>query len=132
MQPHKLRVLVVDDEHLCRWSARQLLARRGHEVEEADSGEAALGKVEDWNPDAILLDIRLPGMNGIEVLTRIRLQRPTARTIVVTAHATLETAVAALRGGAVDFLTKPIDPRELESALARVNVRRPQAQMVQV
>jgi len=125
-------VLVVDDEHLCRWSARQLLARRGHEVEEADSGEAALGKVEDWNPDAILLDIRLPGMNGIEVLTRIRLQRPTARTIVVTAHATLETAVAALRGGAVDFLTKPIDPRELESALARVNVRRPQAQMVQV
>lgn len=131
MQSRKLRVLVVDDEDLCRWTTHQLLARRGHEVEEAASGEAALDKVGLWNPDAILLDIRLPGMDGIEVLSQIRQQWPTVRAIMMTAHATWETAVAALRCGAVDFLTKPIDPRELESALERVNFRHPEAQMAQ-
>ena len=128
MEPRKLRVLVVDDEDLCRWASHQLLARYGHEVEEAASAAAALGKVEVWNPDAILLDIRLPDMDGIEVLRRVRRQRPTVRAIVMTAHATLQTAVAAIRAGAVDFLAKPLDPAELESALARVNARRTQAQ----
>lgn len=127
MEPGKLRVLVVDDEDLCRWAAKQLVARCGHEVEEAASGEVALGKVEHWNPDAVLLDIGLPGMDGIELLASIRRQRPIIPTILMTAHATLETAIAAVRGGALDYLVKPLDPRELESALARVNVRRPQA-----
>lgn len=128
MEPHKLRVLVVDDEDLCRWASRQLLARCGHEVEEAASAEAALGVVEHWNPDAILVDIGLPGMDGIELLRSVRRQRPIVRSIVMTAHATLQTAVAAIRAGAVDFLTKPLDPAELELALARVNVRGPKGQ----
>jgi DNA-binding NtrC family response regulator len=119
-------VLVVDDEELCRWSAQQFLAGRGHEVAEAASGEAALDLVERWNPDAILLDVRLPGMSGYEVLARIRRQRPAVRTIMMTSHATLETAVAALRGGAVDYLIKPLDPVELESALGRVRERAPE------
>ncbi len=128
MEPRKLRVLLVDDDDLCRWASHELLARCGHEVQEAASAEAALRMVELWNPDAVLLDIGLPGMDGIEVLARIRRHRPIARTIMMTAHATLETAVAAIRGGAVDYLTKPLDPHKLESALARVNVRRPQTQ----
>jgi DNA-binding NtrC family response regulator len=128
MDTHKLRVLVVDDEDLCRWVSHQLLARCGHEVEEAASGEAALGVVEHWNPDAILVDIGLPGMDGIELLRSVRRQRPTVRSIVMTAHATLQTAVAAIRAGAVDFLTKPLDPAELEEALGRVNVRGPEGQ----
>lgn len=126
MGPRRLRVLVVDDEELCRWSAQQFLAGRGHEVAEAASGEAALDLVERWNPDAILLDVRLPGMSGYEVLARIRRQRPAVRTIMMTSHATLETAVAALRGGAVDYLIKPLDPVELESALGRVRERAPE------
>jgi DNA-binding NtrC family response regulator len=128
VEPHKLRVLVVDDEDLCRWASHQLLARSGHDVEEAASGEAALGVVEHWTPDAILVDIGLPGMDGIEFLRRVRRQQPLVRSIVMTAHATLQTAVAAIRAGAVDFLVKPLDPAELESALARVNVRRPEGQ----
>ncbi len=123
METRKLRVLVVDDEDLCRWASLQLLARYGHEAEEAGSAEAALGKLQTWSPDAILLDIRLPGMDGIQLLHEVRRQRPIIRTIVMTAHATVETAVAALRGGAVDFLSKPLNPAELESALARVHVR---------
>ncbi len=132
MEPHKLRVLVVDDEDLCRWVSHHLLARSGHEVEEAASAEAALGVVEHWNPDAILVDIGLPGMDGIEFLRTVRRQRPVVRSIVMTAHATLQAAVAAIRAGAVDFLAKPLDPGELESALARVNVRRAEGQAHQM
>ncbi len=127
MEPRRLRVLVVDDEELCRWAAHQLLARRGHEVAEAASGEAALDLVERWNPDAILLDIRLPGMNGYEVLSRIRRHQPTVCIIMMTSHPELETAVAALRAGAVDYLAKPLDSAELESALGRVHGRLPEA-----
>ena len=132
MEPHKLRVLVVDDEDLCRWASHQLLARSGHEVEEAASAEAALGVVDYWNPDAILVDIGLPGMDGIEFLRTVRRQRPVVRSIVMTAHATLQAAVAAIRAGAVDFLAKPLDFAELESALARVNVRRREGQAHQM
>jgi len=127
VEPRKLRVLVVDDEELCRWASRQLVARFGHEVEEAASGEAALRKVDLWNPDALLLDIGLPGMDGIELLVTVRRQRPITRAILMTAHATLETALAAIRGGAIDYLTKPLDPRELEAALRRVSLRRHEA-----
>jgi DNA-binding NtrC family response regulator len=123
VEPRRLRVMVVDDEYLCRWATHQILARWGHEVQEAASGEAALRMVERWNPDAALLDIGLPGMNGLEVLATIRRCRPIVRAIIMTANATLETAIAAIRGGAVDYLTKPLDPGELESALARVKMR---------
>ncbi len=127
MEPRKLRVLVVDDEDLCRWASRQLVARFGHEVEEAASGEAALRTVDLWNPDAVLLDIGLPGMDGIQLLATVRRRRPITRAILMTAHATLESAVAAIRAGAVDYLIKPLDPRELETALGRVSVRRAEA-----
>jgi DNA-binding NtrC family response regulator len=119
MDRGRLRVLVVDDEDLCRWTTGQLLARLGHEVAEAASSDAALDLLERWGPDAVLLDVRLPGMDGFECLARIRLRRPAVRTIMMTGHATVEAAVAALRGGAVDFLVKPLDPAELEEALAR-------------
>ncbi len=127
MEPRKLRVLVVDDEELGRWAAHQLLAGRGHEVAEAASGEAALDLVERWNPDAILLDVRLPGMNGYEVLATVRRRRPAVRTIMMTSHATLEAAAAALRAGALASLAKPLDPVELESALGRVHGQPPEA-----
>lgn len=132
MEPRKLRVLVVDDEDLSRWTAHQLLARFGHEVEEATSGESAVEKVERWNPDAILLDVGLPGMSGIAFLRTIRHRRPVIPTIMMTAHATVQTAVDAMRTGAVDYLTKPLDPGELESALARLCARSLQAKESQV
>lgn len=127
METRRLRILVVDDERLSRWAAQQILAGRGHEVEEAGCGETALAKVQAWNPDAVILDVGLPGMDGIELLARIRRQRPVVRGIVMTAHATLQSAVAALRAGAIDYLTKPLDPAELESALGRVRMRRAEA-----
>lgn len=128
VEPRKLRVLVVDDEYLSRWTARQLLARRGHEVEEAASGEAALEKLERWNPDVILLDVGLPGMGGIAFLHEVGRWRPAIPIILMTAHATVQTAVAAIRAGAVDYLTKPLNLDEMESALARITVWRPHGQ----
>jgi DNA-binding response OmpR family regulator len=96
-------------------------------VEEAASGEAALQVVESWAPDAVLLDIGLPGIDGIELLKKIRWQWPLVRPIVMTANVTMETAIAALRGGALDYLPKPLDAAELHSALSRVRVRSAEA-----
>jgi len=110
---HRHKILVVDDEHLIRWSLEQNLKKQGYDVLVCGSGEDALRLVQDEAPDLILLDIQLPGMNGIDVLERVRDVDAEIIVIMVTALGVLETAVRAMRLGAYDYINKPFNLDEL-------------------
>ena len=108
------RLLIVEDEDTLRESLKRVFAREGYEVEVARSAEAALTVTEEQSFDLIITDIILPGMDGIELLRRCREQNPEQLIIVMTAFASLETAVEALRGGAYDYIIKPIIHEEVK------------------
>jgi DNA-binding NtrC family response regulator len=107
------KILVVDDEHLIRWSLEQNLKKQGYEVVTAGDGEEALRLVREEQPDLVLLDIQMPGISGIEVLERIKEYDEEIVVIMVTAHGGLETAVNAMRLGAYDYVSKPFNLDEL-------------------
>jgi len=109
----KSKILVVDDEQLIRWSLEQNLKKQGYEVVTAGSGEDALRLVREEAPDLMLLDIQLPGMNGIEVLEKVKELEEEVVVIMVTALGVLETAVKAMRLGAYDYINKPFNLDEL-------------------
>lgn len=109
----KVKILVVDDEHLIRWSLEQNLKKQGYEVLTAGSGEDALRLVREDPPDLVLLDIQLPGISGLEVLEKIKELDEEIIVIMVTAHGGLETAVTAMRIGAYDYLNKPFNLDEM-------------------
>src|SRR4030067_3562576 len=103
------RILVVDDEYLIRWTLHQKLMKEGYEVLLAETGEEALGKVKEEAPDLVLLDIKLPGMDGYEVLEKALNIDPNIVPIMITAYEDVEGVVKAMRLGAFDFITKPFD-----------------------
>ena len=117
------KILVVDDEKNIRLSLSQALEPLGLPVETAVNGEEALGKLEDQDVHLIILDIRMPGMDGIEVLRRISEARPDIRVIMVTAYGTVERAVEAIKLGAVDFIQKPFSPEKIRDLTRRVLAR---------
>jgi DNA-binding NtrC family response regulator len=109
----KAKILVVDDEHLIRWSLEQSLRKQGYDVQTAPSGEEALRLIQEDSPDLVLLDIQLPGMDGLEVLSRAKELDEELIVIMVTALGVLETAVKAMRMGAYDYINKPFNLDEL-------------------
>ncbi|OGQ96893.1 MAG: hypothetical protein A2521_04675 [Deltaproteobacteria bacterium RIFOXYD12_FULL_57_12] len=111
------RLLIVEDEETLRDSLQRVFRREGFEVETAGNGEAALKILESSTYDLIIMDIILPGMNGIELLKRCRVQNPRQPVIVMTAFASLETAVEALRGGAYDYIVKPLIHEEIKQTV---------------
>jgi DNA-binding NtrC family response regulator len=119
-----LRILFADDEAHLRDLMQMELPRLGHEVTVCPDGPAALRALERGPYDAALLDMRMPGMTGIEVLDQIRQVSPETQVIILTGHATVDTAVQALRLGAFDYLTKPCKWAELEAILNRIAERR--------
>ncbi len=113
------RVLIVDDEENIREMTRLALEASGYEVGEAANGLEAfaiIGADESW--DAVLLDQKMPGMVGTEVLRRLRVMLPTARVIMMTAFASVDLAVQAMKLGASDFVRKPMTPDILRNAVA--------------
>jgi DNA-binding NtrC family response regulator len=114
-----LHILIVEDEPVLARNLTRSLERMGHSATALDTGEAALTYVQDNRPDLILLDNRLPGAGGLETLKGLRLQDPSLLVIMMTAFATLEDAVTAMRMGAADFVRKPIGLAELELAIDR-------------
>lgn len=103
------RILIVDDEpDLCR-DLKSFLTSKGHEVEAALGGEEGLEKLKSWRPHVVLLDIRMPGVNGLEALPRMKAVDPNVRIIMVTAIHEEEVAKMSVRAGADDYITKPID-----------------------
>src|SRR3954470_926457 len=119
-----LRILFADDEAHLRDLMQMELPRLGHEVTVCPDGASALRALEKGSYDAALLDLRMPGMTGIEVLGKIRQLSPETQVVILTGHATVDTAVQALRLGAFDYLTKPCKWAELEVILTRVAERR--------
>ncbi len=111
--------LVVDDEKTQRETLRTVLESWGHQVQEASSGQKALDLLEGNPIDVILTDLRMPGMTGLDLLGAAKEARPDIDVIVMTAYGSVEGAVQAMKDGAVDFITKPIDLDQLEIVLRR-------------
>jgi DNA-binding NtrC family response regulator len=122
------RVLVVDDEVNMRAVLKGLLEREGYSVEEAGDGRTALEKTRSRGYAAVLTDLRMPELDGAQLLDALRQERPEVPVVLLTAHGSVPTAVDAMRRGAFDFLTKPFDHAELtqvmERAIASRMVRR--------
>jgi two-component system, NtrC family, response regulator AtoC len=113
----KAKILVVDDEKMIRWSLGEALRGWGFEPVEADTAGAALTAFDAEPPAAILLDINLPDASGIDVLRRLRQRQSDAVVIMITANVLVDETIAALRGGAYDFIGKPINLEELHVAI---------------
>lgn len=110
-------ILVVDDEKIVRESFTKWLREDGYRVDSAEDAIATLRKLKDQQWNIILLDLKLPGMDGIELLQRIRETHKNINVIIITAYASVESAVKALKIGAYDYITKPIDPEDLEQLI---------------
>jgi DNA-binding NtrC family response regulator len=117
-------VLFVDDEKSLQELMRAELPRLGHDVTVCPDGKTALKVLEKSTFDAAILDLRMPGMTGIEVLEQLKLLAPDTEAIVMTGHASMETAIDAIRLGAFDYITKPCKLAEIEAVLRRVTEKR--------
>ena len=113
------RLLVVDDEKGIREALVQVFEYEGHDVRAAEDGPDALLAAEPFHPDVIFLDVKMPGMDGLDVLARLRTECPGALVVMISGHATIETAIEATRNGAYDFLEKPLDTDRLLVTLRR-------------
>jgi len=113
---HK-KILVVDDEKLIRWSLVQKFSQWDYDTAVAETGNAALKAFDSENPDLVLLDINLPDIEGTEVLKELKQRRPEIPIIMITAYGSIEDAVSAMRMGAYDFITKPIDDLKIQGTI---------------
>jgi two-component system NtrC family response regulator len=116
----ELDILIVEDEPFQREMLRDFLIKEGHCVSEAESGEKALRLLSRGSFDLVLLDFKMPGMNGLEVLREARKLNPEIDAVIITAYGTIETAVGAMKAGAKDYITKPIDFDELSILIERI------------
>jgi two-component system sensor histidine kinase/response regulator len=124
MRDKKPIVLVIDDEVSMRDSCSQILAKGGYQPEVAENGIVGLEKVQNVNPDLVLIDLMMPNINGLEVLDKIKEYDPSIISIVITGYATIESAVEAMKMGAYDFLPKPFTPDQLRIIIKRGLERR--------
>lgn len=113
------RVLVIDDEEMIRDACAQALRKEGCVVETAEDGETGLAVFDSFSPDLVLVDLKMPGMSGLEVLDEIEKRDPKVVQIVITGFATIALAVAAMKKGAYDFVAKPSTPDEIRAAVGR-------------
>jgi DNA-binding NtrC family response regulator len=119
-----LRILIVDDEDKLRRMLKRTLAQAGYEVAQAADGAAALERLRQKQVDLVLSDIRMPGMDGLELLSRIKRQDPGVEVIMMTAYASVETAVKAMKQGATDYVGKPFNFDELLLKVAQAAERK--------
>lgn len=113
-------ILIVDDERNIRLTMSHALQPLGMPIETAVNGEEALRKIEGEPFLLMFLDLKMPGMDGLEVLRRVRESRPNLRVVMITAHGTVENAVEALKLGSVDFVQKPFTPDEIRGIARQV------------
>jgi DNA-binding NtrC family response regulator len=118
--PALLNLLIVDDERAVREAAREAALVLGYRAAASDSLDQAMRLLESQSIDVVLLDMKLPGASGLEVLRQIKSRRPDIEVIVITGHGTVESAVQAMKAGAYDFMTKPFSLEELKLLLERV------------
>ncbi|MFZ5949970.1 MAG: sigma-54-dependent transcriptional regulator [Candidatus Rifleibacteriota bacterium] len=113
------KILVVDDEHSVRWAFEKALQKAGYEVMLAENGIKGLSLFESFKPDITLVDIRMPEMDGLQMLKRVRELDPEAQVIVMTAYTDMETTITAMKLGAYDFLSKPFNIDECLLLISR-------------
>jgi len=117
-------ILVIDDEEFMRDSCSQILVREGFQAETAEDGNMGLQKIKEIKPDLVLIDLKMPGISGMEVLEKLTEADPKIIPVVITGYATVESAVEAMKKGAYDFLPKPFTPEELRIIIRRGLERR--------
>ncbi len=113
------RILVVDDEKIIRDGCEKVLSKEGWEVRTASSGVAGLEILQERPYDLLLLDLKMPGLSGMEVLQRVKELYPELLVVVITGYATVESAVEAMKAGAYDFISKPFLPDQLRIVARR-------------
>src|SRR5687768_3073370 len=113
------RILIADDEESIRFLLREVMRREGYDVQITDNGERAVQLVRENNFDLVILDVRMPGMDGIQALKEMRHIRPNLVVLMITAHGTTEVAVEAMREGAYDYFNKPFELEEMRIVVRR-------------
>jgi two-component system NtrC family response regulator len=113
------RILVVDDDQSLRWVTQAQLQQSGYQVDAAANAKEALDRIRDAPPDLVITDLMMPGMSGVELLRNIRAEYPEIIVILVTAFGTVENAVEAMKAGAYDYITKPVNMEELRLVVGR-------------
>lgn len=117
--PPRPRVFVIDDDEVMLLSCRRILEKEGYEVETFETGAAGLGRLAAVKPQLLLVDLKMPELDGIQVIGRVRKLDPDLVIAVITGYATIATAVDAMKAGAYDFLPKPFTPDELRLVVTR-------------
>jgi DNA-binding NtrC family response regulator len=115
----KLRLLLLDDEPIVGKTLKPALSKMGCEVEVYENPAEAVKRLEEQEFDIVVTDIRMEGLDGIEVLDRIKKKFPRTQVIMITGYAMMETAREAMEKGAFDFVSKPFEPDELRAVVAR-------------
>jgi DNA-binding NtrC family response regulator len=121
--PSSVRLLIVDDELHVRTSLAAWFRDDGYDVETAASGRDALDSLGERAADILLVDIKMPGMDGLELQRRVRELAPEATVIIMTAHASVDTAILAMKDGAYDYITKPFDPEDVSRLVSKAAER---------
>ena len=119
-----MRVLIVEDDASARRGLTELVRAWGHEAEGAADGQEGLEQITTYRPSAVLADMVMPRMDGLELLRRVKEQLGDLTFVLITAQGSVDTAVAAMKEGAYDYLTKPVDPQRLRTLLSHVSERK--------
>jgi DNA-binding NtrC family response regulator len=117
---HKSKILVVDDEEIMRCSLSDWLKEDGYDVLAVEDGYQALEKIKKEEWDLAVVDLKMPKMDGIEVLKKVNKSKPGLPVIIITAYATVDSAVMAIKEGAADYIVKPFNPEEISRVVARL------------
>ncbi len=124
MKTENAKILIIDDEQFMCDSCRQVFIKDGYQVDIANDGITGIKKIKEFKPNLVFVDLKMPGMSGMEVLEEIKKIDPTIVSIVITGYATIESAVEAIKREAYDFLPKPFNPDELRLVTGRALKRR--------
>jgi DNA-binding NtrC family response regulator len=125
------KILIVDDELIMRESLAGWLERDGHSVQTAPSGEDALEKLKDTRFDVLLVDIKMEGISGLDVLRHVKENDPDVAVVMITAYGSIPTAIDAMKNGAYDYMLKPFDPNELGVLIEKIIRHQDQAREMQ-
>ncbi|MGD9578640.1 MAG: response regulator, partial [Syntrophorhabdus sp.] len=114
------QILIVEDDRKMRLALREIMTNEGYVVDTVETGEAALGRADGNGYDLVITDLKLPGIDGMDVLRAIRKSRPETSVVIITAYATVDTAVEAMREGAEDYISKPFNLDEIRLIVRKV------------
>ncbi|MCP4115785.1 MAG: sigma-54-dependent Fis family transcriptional regulator [Desulfobacteraceae bacterium] len=121
---NKYRILIVEDDPKMNQGLQYILSKRGYDVQSVDAGEKALEKIKDTRYDLIITDLKLPGIDGMELLKAVKAYDPAILLLMITAYGTVDTAVAAMKQGAEDYILKPFDMEELRLVVKKTLEKR--------